>query len=95
MLFVIYKNKVEGYNQGQEPVVYLVSRIDKVIDYCEDWCFTDRHAVVKLARVYDDLSELDKVDWDVMKARMWRDTVDDPDKPERRQAEFLVRSKLP
>ena len=85
----------EGYNQGQEPVVYLVSRIDKVLDSCNDWCFADRHPVVKLARVYNDLNDLNKVDWGVMNARMWKDTEEIPDKQERRQAEFLVKNKLP
>lgn len=95
MLYVINCGKVDDYNQGQRPLVYLVSRIDKAIDSCEDWCFTDRHAVDTLAQVYDNLSELVKVDWDVMNARMWKNTNSDPDKRDRRQAEFLVRKKLP
>ncbi len=95
MLFAIYKGGVAGYDQGQQPVIYLVSRIDKTTTNCDDWCFTDRHAVVKFAQMYEDVSYLEKVDWDVMNARMWKDTEEIPDKQERRQAEFLVRNKLP
>lgn len=95
MLSAIHNGRVQGYDRGQEPIIYLVSRIDRVVECCDDWYFTDRHPVVALARQYDDLSKLDSVDWDVMNARYWRNTDSDPDKRDRRQAEFLVRNKLP
>jgi DNA-binding transcriptional regulator YhcF (GntR family) len=39
---------------------------------------------------YNELEDLDKIDWAIMKEKYWRDTVDDPDRRRRRQAEFLV-----
>ena len=95
MLSAIHNGRVHGYDRGQEPIIYLVSRIDRIIEYCDDWYFTDRHPVVAMARQYDDLGKLDSVDWDVMNARYWGNTDSDPDKRDRRQAEFLVRNKLP
>jgi hypothetical protein len=44
---------------------------------------------------YDDLDNLDEIDWDVMGVKYWRDTNDDPDRKRRRQAEFLVYMKFP
>jgi len=44
---------------------------------------------------FDDLKDLDKVDWALMKQRYWNDTNDDPDRKRRRQAEFLVHDFFP
>ncbi len=44
---------------------------------------------------YDDLADLDKVDWDAVYARQWRDTPDDMDRQRRKQAEFLVHRSMP
>ncbi len=42
---------------------------------------------------YDDLADLTQVDWPLMNARYWFDTVQDPDR--RRQAAFLVHERFP
>lgn len=40
---------------------------------------------------YDDLDRLEEViDWELMQAKYWSDTEDDPNRKCRRQAEFLV-----
>ena len=44
---------------------------------------------------FDDLKDLDKIDWDLMQSRYWNDTNDDPDRKRRRQAEFLVHEFFP
>lgn len=44
---------------------------------------------------YDDLAHLSHIDWDVMRAKMWYDTDNDPDRCRRRQAEFLVYEFVP
>jgi hypothetical protein len=54
------------------------------------WLFTDGHAVINLSTYYNDLVNLDKIDWDIMGRRYWADTLQDGDRERRRQAEFLV-----
>lgn len=44
---------------------------------------------------YNDLDQLDQVDWDVMRARYWHDTLEDNDRLRRRNAEFLVHQHAP
>ena len=44
---------------------------------------------------YEDLQDLDAVDWSVMAGKYWNDTNTDPDRKRRRQAEFLSYQRLP
>lgn len=95
MLYSIHGGRVAGYRGGQTEVVYLVSSVEQVAKGDRSWCFTDGHAVMGLSDFYDQISELDKVDWDLMKNWRWKDSADDPDRKRRKQAEFLVHRSLP
>jgi len=44
---------------------------------------------------YDDLQDLNEIDWDVIRGHYWSDTQEDGDRKRRRQAEFLVRHQFP
>jgi hypothetical protein len=59
---------------------------DTVADYVPTMRFT---------QFFDDLEDLSKVDWAIMKAKYWSDTSDDNDRLRRRQAEFLVHQFCP
>lgn len=90
MLFVVSRGH-ENYNQGQMPIVHLVSSVDTIVASGRPWAFTDRHAELGYANQYDSLDDLDKVDWDVMPERYWSES----EKKEKRQAEFLVHDYCP
>jgi hypothetical protein len=91
MLFSIHKGNVDGYDDGQEPVIHLCTTIETV-DQAErsSFVFTDGHAIMSNSQFYDDLVDLYKIDWKIMKKKYWADTPEDPDRKRRRQAEFLV-----
>lgn len=57
--------------------------------------FTNIHAVMEYAEYHRDLARLDAIDWPLMSATYWADSVDDPNRCERRQAEFLVHNHVP
>ena len=96
MLYTIHRGNVPGYEQGQKEIVYLLVDAEPIMKQSRlPWAFTDRHAVVAFAEFFDDVSELNKVDWDLMKAQYWTNTEHDPDRKERRQAEFLIHKIVP
>jgi len=60
-----------------------------------DWIFTDGHAKDRFTQFFNDLKDLDKIDWDIVSQRIWKNTGEDYDRQRRKQAEFLVRNHVP
>lgn len=90
MLLQLKTGHVEGFNEGQAPLIYLVSDVQSVRNAGATCVFSDGHGIAAFTHWYDDLADLDKVDWDMVYQRYWADTVDDMDRQRRKQAEFLV-----
>ncbi len=95
MLYTIHRGNVKGYEGGQEPLIYLVSTAQAVQAANLHFAFTDGHGIMALTDFFDDLAQLNQVDWDVMKSQYWNDTLEDNDRKRRRQAEFLVHNFFP
>jgi hypothetical protein len=95
MLFAINKGVVQGYVDGQRPIVYLRSTAEAVRDAGLEWVFTEGHAEIAFTDFFNDLANLNKVDWAVINGRYWNDTNDFPDRKRKRQAEFLVKGFFP
>lgn len=94
MLYTINRGNVpcEG---GQDALVHLVSTAQKVAAAGLGYAFSDGHGIMAYSSFYDDLAQLDEVDWDVIGSRQWADTVEDGDRKRRKQAEFLVWDSFP
>jgi len=90
MLFMLKTGRVKDYSEGQEALIYLVSSAQTVADAGVEFVFSDGHGIAMFTEWYDDLRMLDKVDWNMVYERYWSDTVDDPDRQRRKQAEFLI-----
>ncbi len=90
MLLQLHTGRVEGYTEGQRPLVYVVSTAQVIASSGNGFVFSDGHGIASFTRWYEDLADLDKVDWAVVCADYWADTVDDMDRQRRKQAEFLV-----
>ena len=68
MLCAISHGRVKSY-LNQADVIHLVSTVDKVKNDGLRFVFTDGHAIMAFSQFYNDLGDLDKVDWKVMEAR--------------------------
>lgn len=95
MLYAIHRGYVEGYEQGQVPLIYLVTKVQTVSNSGSEWVFTDGHATMAFSEFYDDLKDIDDVEWKLMEPQYWNDTPTLPDRKRRRQAEFLVKDFCP
>ena len=90
MMFKLKTGQVVGYNEGQEPLIYLASSAQAVEAAGLDFVFSDGHGLARFTDWFDDLSRLDAVDWTMVNQRYWADKVEDMDRQRKKQAEFLV-----
>ncbi len=95
MLLQLHTGRVPGYDEGQEHLVYVVSTVDTITSLGLSFVFSDGHGIAAYSEWYDDIADLDKVDWEAVKATYWSDTLEDPDRQRRKQAEFLVHEFCP
>jgi len=96
MLSAIYHGRVPEYTEGQDPIVYLVTSVERLVGIGLAPVFTDRNAALAVAKMTTDLGELDDlVDWELMEATWWNNTPEDPERRERRMAECLVHQRVP
>ncbi len=90
MLLQLHTGRVENYDEGQEPLIYAVSTIETIAQAELGFVFSDGHGIAAFTHWFDNLKDLDKVDWHMAYTDYWADTVDDMDRQRRKQAEFLV-----
>ena len=90
MLLNLKTGRVEGYNEGQAPLIYLTTAVQRVVAAGCQFVFSDGHGLARFTNWYDDQAQLDQVDWSLVGARYWADRPDDNDRQRRKQAEFLV-----
>ena len=95
MLYVISRQNHPNvaYREGQEPVVHLMADLREVVEWASGidrkWAFTDINAANRAADFYDDLDQLDQLNWDAIAATQWASCRD------HKMAEFLVHGGFP
>lgn len=96
MMYSIARGNVVTYHGGQEPLVYLCSTVEAVVESALPFAFSDRHPIARYADFHSDLGDLDReVDWAVIAARIWASDDAEPDRMHLRMAEFLVHQTFP
>lgn len=96
MLYAIRMGNVPTFNGGQDEVLYLVTSIERVAEHGLSFVYTDRNAALAFTEYSNDLDVIDSiVDWPLMEGRWFNNTSEDPDRKERRMAEFLVHGLVP
>ncbi len=90
MLYVLHRADDEGlsYRDGQEPIVHLEADLHATIEWANQnqrrWAFTSLNAGSYYFEDYNDLAQLDEIDWQAVQATQWKSCKDG------KQAEFLI-----
>ncbi len=78
-----------------DEIVIAVSSLHRLRDKGVSFLFTDMHAYLAAATYYSELTDLDKIDWNILQRRDFQRDLNDLGKVDRYQAEALVRNVLP
>ncbi len=78
-----------------EEIVILVSSLYRIAEQGLDFVFTDMHAYYNWASFYENLENLNHIDWSILQTRDFRRDENDPQKFERYQAEALIYQHCP
>lgn len=96
MLFRVCRYGLPTYDRGADPLVFMGFRLGDLIDEELAWCIADRNATSPFVEFFDDLDDVaGKLDLDVLKAHIWKNTADDQSRATRRAAEVLVHESVP
>ncbi|NJK45006.1 MAG: DUF4433 domain-containing protein [Pleurocapsa sp. SU_196_0] len=97
MMYSIHKNNVPDVQCDTHELVYLLSSVERVRHSGLKFVFTNGNAAVAFRRqFFNDLERLPEVlDWDLLGADFWNNTLEDQDRKRRRAAEFLVHERVP
>jgi len=90
MLLQLKTGQVAGYDEGQEPLIYLATTCQSVSSRGGRFVFSDGHGLARFTSWFDDLASLDKVDWGMVYQQYWADSPEDMDRQRRKQAECLI-----
>jgi hypothetical protein len=95
MLYVISMRNHPNvaYRDGQEMVIHLEASMNEVVEWAASvnrkWAFTDINAANRVADFYNDLTQLDQLNWEAIAAKQWVSCRD------YKMAEFLIHEKFP
>jgi len=96
---IMLLNIKTGFNNViQRPnseIVILVSSLPRLREIGASFIFTNGHAYMQETDYFDDISDLDRIDWDLLRRRDFKRDPDDPGKLGRYQAEALVYQCVP
>lgn len=95
ILYAHHKQKVIPGFDVQSDLIYLVSNLKILSDRSLNYAFTDGHAAMEISSFYHEFKDLKEIDWNIMRSTNWQNTIEDPDRKRRRQAEFLVKDFFP
>lgn len=97
MLYILYRGTYPGltYREGQRPIVHVEADMRAAVAWARQmgraWAFTDMNARSGYAKFFEDLGELDKIDWEAVHSHDFRDSI----VQDHKQAEFLMHESFP
>ena len=95
MLYLMMNGNYHVEKRSQEDIVYLVTTFKKIKKAGLEFVFTDRNAKLTLANFYTKKKDLDKIKWNIVGLRYWKNDANNIARQDYKQAEFLVRHHIP
>lgn len=90
MLYRLHTGWEVDHQEGQVPIIYLVSEVQRIAGSDSKFVFSDGHGIARFTSWFEKMDDLDKIDWDTVYLKIWKDCVEDMDRKRRKQAEFLI-----
>jgi len=94
MLYCI-KNGFDVTRKPQNEIIYLISSMEKLIELKKKFVYTDGHAFAAFTMFFNNIRDLNQIDWNAVNLVRWNNTETDPDRKRRKQAECFVHKEIP
>jgi len=95
MLYII-KNGFSGVEKRpQMDIVYIVCKYETIKNNNLPFVFTDRNAKIAVAKFYTDEKDLNRLDWNSIRAKDWGSDETNLARRDLKQAEFLIKNHVP
>lgn len=91
-------NIVTGHGVSKIPqrdIAFLVCDAIEMTKAGIQYCFTDGNAAHSITKFYNSLKDINKLDWNTIKATIWHNTDEDYDRVRKKMAEFLAKEHIP
>lgn len=95
MLYLIKNGHSGVTKRSQDDIVFLVCNFETIKQNSLPYIFTDRNAKIAVANFYQNEQDLDKLDWDSIRAHKWASDETNLSRRDLKQAEFLIRKHVP
>jgi hypothetical protein len=96
MMAINIKTGYRGVTQRpNNEIVIMLTSLRRLETNGIPFLFTDRRAYLRYAKFYNNLGDLDQINWTILQNRDFSKDPEDPEKTDRYQAEALVRDHLP
>jgi len=96
MLYNIHTSYgVNGH--AQHEIIYLCCNVNQIAGSNLQWCFTDGNAATRISKFFNNMADLEGLDWHSIRTTDFRDNNEDgdPDRKRKKHAEFLIKDHLP
>ncbi len=81
--------------RDNKDIVFFVSSVHRIHDLGIPFVFTNQHAYPVDTDFYNELRDLDKIDWPLLRTRNFKTSDPDPGRQSRYQAEALIHRQVP
>jgi len=81
----------------QSEIIYLCFKLSDLATDKLEWCFTNGNAAKRISKFFNDLDNLDQIDWRSIRSTDFgaNNADGDEDRLRKKHAEFLVKGKVP